>query len=260
MGNAGRLIAVVAAVVLAVVATGAIAVYVRGIEQRAFEDAELVEVFVAQQDIPQGVTSANASEAGLIGRENLPRAAVPEGALTSLEQVDGLVTVERILAGEVLVIGRWGTTTDARIRAIEVPEGFEAVSVQVGIPPGVAGFIREGDRISLLATLETPDAAPGPAPDEEDAAAEQDATELRTQYLLQGIQVLSVGQRITTAEGTEGVEEPGGTVLLTLALEAEDVERLVFAIETASLYFTLLPEDAEPADTPGRDLATLFDE
>jgi hypothetical protein len=51
---------------------------------------------------------------------------------------------------------------------------------------------------------------------------------------------------------------PGGSVLMTVALEPEDAERLVFAIENASLYFTLLPEDAEPQDTPGRTLDDLF--
>lgn len=50
--SGGRVLAVVAAIVLAVIATIAITTYVRGIEQRAFEDAELVEVFVAQGEIP----------------------------------------------------------------------------------------------------------------------------------------------------------------------------------------------------------------
>jgi high-affinity Fe2+/Pb2+ permease len=55
--SASKTIAVVLALVLAGLATFAIFTYVRGIEQRAFEDAELVEVFVAQDVIAEGVSS-----------------------------------------------------------------------------------------------------------------------------------------------------------------------------------------------------------
>lgn len=254
--TAGKAIAGLLAVVLAFVATIAIYSYVQGIEQRAFEDAELVEVFVAQETIPQGLSVSAASEAGLIARENAPRGTVPEGALGSLDQVEGLVTESRILAGEVVVRDRWVDPQQVSDAVLEIPEGFEAISVQVGIPPGVAGFIRAGDQVSLVATVAQPDTV---TEDEEGEPIEVEAGEVRTQYLLQSIDVLSVGQRVTTEQGEDGVAEGGGSVLLTVALEPEDVERLVFAIGNAELYFTLLPEDAEPQDTPGRTLADLFD-
>jgi pilus assembly protein CpaB len=254
MGNAGRTIAVVAAVVLALIATAAITMYIRGIEARAFDDAEMVEVFVAQEEIPAGITAGSASEAGAIDREDRPRVSVPAGAIASLEEIAGLVTADPILQGEVLVRGRWVDPADARATGIEIPEGFEAISVQVGIPPGVAGFIRAGDEVSLIATLT------GAAPDEEDDEDGVDqADETRSQYLLQGIEVLAVGQRVATAEDGDDIQEGTGQVLMTVALEPADAERLVFAIENASLYFTLLPEDAEPADTPGRTFGNLFD-
>jgi hypothetical protein len=70
---------------------------------------------------------------------------------------------------------------------------------------------------------------------------------------------LSVGQRVITEEGEDGVRSSEEQVLLTVALEPLDVERAVFAIENAELYFTLLGEDAEPQETPGRTLADLFE-
>jgi pilus assembly protein CpaB len=123
--------------------------------------------------------------------------------------------------------------------AFEIPEGFEAIAVEVGIPPGVAGYIRGGDRVSLIATVE----APGDDHTTTDGTVTEEPGEIRSQYLLQGIEVLAVGQRTTE---TEGEQAPQSSVLMTVALEPEDAERLVFAIENASLYFTLLPEDAEP--------------
>lgn len=253
----GRAAAIVASLVLAAVATFAIWSYIQGIEDRAMADAEPVEVFVAEQEIPAGITAGQAGEAGLIERSTVPRGNVPDGAIGSLDQISGLVTDAPILPGEVLVRGRWVDPEEAEAGAmLEIPEDFEAVSVQVGIPPGVAGFVRPGDQVSLIVTTETP----GDTILQEDGTQIEEAGEVSTQYLLQGIQVLSVGQRITTEEGEEDVSEDGGNVLLTVALEPEDAERLVFAIENASLYFTLLPEDAEPADTPGRSLDNLFDD
>lgn len=255
--SAGKAIAALFAVVLAFVATIAIYSYVQGIEQRAFDDAELVEVFVAQELIPEGLSVTAASEAGLIARENAPRATVPDGALGSLDQVEGLVTESRILPGEVVVRDRWVDPDEVSDAVLDIPAGFEAVSVQVGIPPGVAGFVRAGDQVSLLATVTQPEVTV----EEDEAtgeAAEAAADEVLTQYLLQGIDVLAVGQRVVTEEGEDGMAADGGAVLLTVALEPEDVERLVFAIGNAELYFTLLPEDAEPVDTPGRTLQDLF--
>jgi pilus assembly protein CpaB len=243
---AGKTIAVVLALLLAIVATVAIFMYVRGIEERAFEDAELVEVFVAQGPIEAGTSASEAGDSGLIARDTAPRGNVPVGAITDLGQIEGLVALERILTGEIVLRERWGTVADAAV-AFEIPEGHEALAVQVGIPPGVAGYIRAGDRVSLIATVA--------APADTDGEVTEGQAALRSQYLLQGIEVLSVGQRRAEA-GDEDV--PGGSVLMTVALVPEDAERLVFAIENASLYFTLLPEDAEPQDTPGRTLDDLF--
>jgi pilus assembly protein CpaB len=247
---AGKTIAVVLALVLAVVATIAIFLYVQGIEERAFENAELVEVFVAQGTIDAGTSAAAAGDAGLIARDTAPRGNVPDGAITSLDQIDGLVAIDRVLEGEILLRGRWGTTEDVSV-GFEIPEGFEAIAVEVGIPPGVAGYIREGDRVSLIATIE----APGPITTDADGTVTEEPGEVRSQYLLQSIEVLAVGRRTTQAEGEQ---QPQSNMLMTVALQPEDAERLVFAIENASLYFTLLPEDAEPQDTPGRTLDDLF--
>jgi len=254
--TAGKTLAVILALVLAAVATFAIFTYVRGLEQRAFEDAELVEVFVAQETIPAGITADGASEAGLIGRDSRPRATVPAEAITELDQLSGLVTEASVLPGEVIVRERWVDPTEV-VAEFEIPEGFEALSIQVEVPPGVAGFVRAGDRVSLVATLEPPPTITV----EEDGAVTEEPGEFRSQYLLQGIEVLTVGQLVVTEEGEDGVERPTEQVLMTVALEPADVERAVFAIQNqdAELYFTLLPEDAEPAETPGRTLTDLFD-
>ena len=125
--------------------------------------------------------------------------------------------------------------------------------MQVGIPAGVAGFIRAGDLVSLIATVETP----GVTTTDADGNVSEEPGEVRTQYLLQGIEVLAVGRRTVAAE--EDDQAPIDSVLLTIALQPEDAERTVFAVENALLYFTLLPDGADPQGTPGRTIDDLFD-
>jgi pilus assembly protein CpaB len=248
--SAGKTVAVVLALLLALGATIAIFLYVRGIEERAFEDAELVEIFVAQGPIEAGTSATDAGDAGLIARETAPRGNVPPGAIATLDQIDGLIAVDPILTGEILLRERWGTTEDVEA-AFEIPEGFEALAVRVGMPPGVADFIRAGDLVSLIATLETPGATTTDA----EGNVTEEPGEVRTQYLLQGIEVLAVGRQTVAPEDDQALID---SVLLTVALQPEDAERVVFAIENASLYFTLLPDGADPQDTPGRTIDDLF--
>jgi pilus assembly protein CpaB len=261
--SVGKTIAIVVALLLALGATIAIFLYVRGVEERAFEDAELVEVLVAQGPIEAGTTGVGASDAGLIARDSAPRANVPPGAVTSVDQIEDLVATDPILTGEIILRERWGTTAEVAV-ALDIPEGFEAVAVEVGVPPGVAGYVAAGTQVSLLATIESPvdeDPSPG-VTDEGDAEAVDEGeqtvpVEVRTQYLLQGIEVLAVGQRQVQTEEQEGTVS---SVLMTLAVQPEDAERLVFAVQNGTVYFTLLPEDAEPVETPGRTFGDLFDD
>lgn len=262
---AGKSIAIVVAVLLAALATWAIFSYVQGIEQRAFDDAELVEVFLAEQEIPAGQSAQQASQLGSIVRDNLPRTAIPDGAIGQLEQINDLVALERILPGEIIVQPRWGQPEDVATSTFEIPEGHEAISVQVGLVPGVAGYVGAGDRVSMIAHLELPQEEDEDAVDEDGEPIPPSINDFLAQYLLQDVEVLAVGPRPASqpAEGDgepAAEEEAGGSVLLTVALEPEDAEKLVFAINNANLHFTLLPEDAEPADTPGRTLDDLFDD
>lgn len=233
----GRIVAVVAAVVLAAVAAIAIFVYVQGIEERAFGEAELVDAYVAAGDIEAGIDAPDITEQGLIEIRQVPRTTLPEGYITSLQEISDLRTNARILQGEVLS----GERFDDPVRAIgrlDIPEGFEAISVQVATPPGVGGFVRPDDRVSLIVTIE----------DEDEV--------MRSQYLLQDILVLAIGRDTTS----DVIPDPGevDSVLFTLAVEPEDAERLVFGTEQGSLWFTLLPEGAEPGSTPGRTRQNLF--
>lgn len=233
---------------LAAAATILIVNYVRTADERAREAEELTEVFVAQEDIAAGTSADEAIAQGLIARDEVPSRAVPTGAVAELSQIEGNIATVDIVDGEVIVSQRFGTTVTETGGRLNVPDGLQAVSVQVSVVPGVAGFIEPNDTVSVLGTVEAAD------PEDEEGPAT-----MRTQYLLQNAVVLAVGQRVVTGENAPRINRSDENYIFTLALEPEDVEKLVFANSEGSVTFTLLPDDEQPeADTPGRSAQNAF--
>jgi pilus assembly protein CpaB len=265
-----RVIAIVLAVILAAVAAYALFSYIRGVETRTQEDFEPVEAYVAADLIPAG-TSASAAVAGnLVEQRSVPAVAVPEGAVGDLAQLEGTVAVADILPGEVLRADRFGTDVVAPRGLREIPQDKEAIAVEVGVAQGVAGFIAPGDQVSVIAEVVIPEEGAAPAEPVEGEAAPPPVEPIQsvfTQYLLQDVEVLAVGRRVVT-EGEDQVQQTE-QMLMTLALDPEDAERLVFAWNNGTLHFTLLPPEVEgseipplerPVETPGRSLDTIFED
>ena len=78
-----------------------------------------------------------------------PAALVP-GAIGSLTQLDGATFTQNFAADQ--QITQLGVQL-ANNRTFTIPEGFEAVAVQLEFVPGVAGYVSPGDRINLFGTV-----------------------------------------------------------------------------------------------------------
>lgn len=241
-----RTIALVLAVALAALATIALISYVRGLEDKAFEGTEVVDVFVAKQDIPAGVSGDTASQQGLLIGTSVPAKVVPEGAIKSIQEISGRIAAVQIFKDEIIVGARFVTPGAAVKGVLPIPQGRQAISVQVGTPQGVAGFIQPGDQVSLIAKI----SRPGTGAQGGDIA----------RFLLQRVDVLAVGARVVGASVPAAGEAPVDVAccLLTLALTPGQAEQLVLASLNGQLHFTLLPEGSQPANTPGRTLTNLF--
>lgn len=240
-----RTTAVVFAVVLAGMATVALAGYIRGIEVKAIESQEPVQAYVAREVIPAGKSGEAAAAENLIARVAVPRKVLAEGAVLSLAEIKDRIAAVNILKGEQILKERFVPKGQAR-GILTIPADREAYSVEVAVPPGVAGFVQAGDHVSIVAKLDVP----GP-----------NGPETRVQYLLKDIQVLAVGQRVVTTETREGDRQQTqqqGRVLLTLALTPVEIEKLAFAVLQGEIHFTLLPPGAQPTDTPGRTRGSAF--
>ena len=261
----GRAVAIIVALLLALVGAFLIWRYVSTADQRAFEGAELVDVFVAAGGIPQGMTANQAVSQDLVDTSQVPRVNLPPDSVVSLEDISGLAATGPIYTGAVLVSPQWGDPT-LITSDLDIPPDRIAMSLQVGIPQGVSGHIVVGDEIGIIGhlTIEPQTAAIIGSDgsivleDPDDEGAEEVS---QSRFVASNLEVLSVGRRVIVEnQDGENQDEIQQTeqVLLTLAVTPEEAERLSFTNFEGQMYFTLLPDDFVMPETTGQTADTLF--
>jgi pilus assembly protein CpaB len=105
------------------------------------------------------VAAANIPAETLITGDMVVLKDVPEGsahadAAVNLESVVGSIAVEPIVAGEQVLTARLGVQGEgADSLSYELEKGYRAISVAVNEVTGVSGFIEEGDRVDVVASV-----------------------------------------------------------------------------------------------------------
>lgn len=230
----GRGLVVLLALVLATLATAGVFLYANGVKEEA-RTGEMVAVVVSKVDIP-----ANSDLNALIKQDQfkiiqVPKVAVVDGAVTSVDQLRDKNNSLAILAGEQIPVARIQGEGTVPGGTLGIPDGHEAINVAVEAPRAVAGAIGVGDFLTIYGTFsgfETPAGKKIPT---------------MTTVLVPQVEVLAVYQPNYGDSGnlgTTGSQRGSGTVSLTLALTPVDAQRMVFTMETASVWFGLLPPNA----------------
>jgi Flp pilus assembly protein CpaB len=209
-----------------------------------------VTVVVGTEDIPAGSLADDLITAGKLHTIEIPAAQLTPGAIQSLNQLAGAEFVQGFAKEQQII----STGLKLQNRTFKIPEGYEAVAVQIDFVAGAAGYVNPGDRINLYG-LYTTATASRPAP--------------RAELLLTNVEVLDVDLTIPPRRGTSPSDPTqataqrasGTTVTYLLALRTTDAEKVIFTTEFASFYATLTADKAPPAGpTPGRDAGSVLDE
>jgi pilus assembly protein CpaB len=256
-----RLSLLAIAVVVALLGTVAVFSYVSRMESSTLAGAEPVDVLVAAQQIPSG-TSADAVAGGqLVQVLSVPRKAVPEGALSTLDGIGAQTLVSDVYAGEMLLRAKFADQT-SRTGALLIPEDKIAISVELGDPQRVAGFVVPGSEVAVFATVEKRTASVTATATQDGDTAQVDATaevdDRYTQLLLPRTSVIAVGPATLRPEEREEGDEAVGTAVLTVAVTQEEAEKLVHGVRTGELYFGLLNSTSKTEAKTGVDATNLF--
>lgn len=205
-----RVLAAVAAVLLAAAGAWVILGYVRGADARAQASEALTDVLVVTAEVPSGTPVSDV--AGSVTTEQVPSRLVDSSVLTDLSSVSGLVTTAELLPGELLQSGRFGDADARRADgSMPAPTGTEEVSVTLERQRAAGGTVAVGDLVGVLGTYESINGGGEVA------------------FRLDGVTVTRIA----------APADPDGVYTITLALPQEGAAAVVSAQSSATLWLSL---------------------
>ncbi|MFJ6001423.1 Flp pilus assembly protein CpaB [Arthrobacter sp. NPDC092385] len=242
-----RLLAGVAAVVLALVGALMLYGYAQGAEARAVEGLDPVNVLVVATAVPIGTPSEELMP--FLTTQSLPATAVGASALKDLNASTGKVTAVELMPGEQLLAERLVDPDDAAVAgSVDVPEGLQEVSFTIEPDRAVGGKIGPGDLVGVFISLET-------------GGLEEEADVPTTKLALHKILVTSV-QRAPTAVAVDPAADPeaqaraeaealpSGSLMLTVAVDTAQATRIVHANQNATLWLSKETAATVEGDSP----------
>jgi pilus assembly protein CpaB len=243
MGRRAALL--IAAVLIAATGTALILLYVQGIDARAAEGQEQVQVLTATELIDTGERMSEAQEAGKIVNTEVARDDVVAGAVSSAESLADQVALAPIYPGEQILPQKFGQP--GKEEALSIPDDRIAISVNLTDPARVAGFVNPGSRVAIFVSAD-------PKLLKDDGTSQE--LPAVTRVLLPNVQVVGVGQttvQTTTTKNEEGKEttEEIPRAILTIAVSQDEAEKVIFGARNGELAFALRTDKSDVTDSPG---------
>ncbi len=246
-----RLIILIVAVGLGLIAALGAARYLDAERQRLLRDNEMVDVLVAMQDLPGGMTSEEILKKKYVETREIPRQFVAEGAISSAAALEGKVVASAVSKDEQITRARFKFPAEVGLSS-STPQGYLALSIPYEAARGVGGLLKPGDQVAVFATLD---------PDEKTS---------QTQIIIPKAKVLAVGQALQAEEVAVESAPSGGLMsssggssgpgTITLALAPTDAEKVVFAQEKGKVWLGLFaPTDTTSPVTSGVSYRQVLD-
>ena len=141
------------AVALAAVAALLTSFYVTSYKRHVQRGEDHVTVLVAKKDISEGTSGADVGS--MLAPLDVPRKSVVPGAISSADQLAGLVATKPTLEGEQVTTRRFSPRTDVGVRA-QLAGTLRALSLEGDQNQLLAGTLKNGDSVDFVAALKKP--------------------------------------------------------------------------------------------------------
>jgi len=266
-----RGLVVALALLLALGATAAVFLYVNGVKDNAISSGEVSTVIVSTQVIPANSSLNPLIDNGVFEERTIPKDAVVEGAITSLDQLRNRTAVSPILANEQIPAERLSGGQQAQGGALGICNDCVALSIDVDAPNGVGGNVHAGDNITLYATFDnlkvfqsTRDLLQALTGKGTPAQQQASATSPTVQFppftmtlepTVKVLQIVNPTSSSSSSSDSTDQKEINGTITATLDVPKEDAEFVVHAAEKGSLWFGLLPPDQVGLQLPAQSVS-----
>ena len=235
-----RIIAASVAILVALASGVLLLGYVRSADTRAMAGMRTEKVLVVVAPIPKG-TAGDALGKSVALRE-LPATAVVSGALASTSGLKGKLSTSDLQVGEQLLSSRFAAPVAAKAEITSVPKGFSEVSVLLDPDRAVGSNLSPGYRVGVFISLGD-DVSKG-------------TTHLAlNQVLVTRVQGTTAKQAAQTSDSNSGkggggsAPVPDGSLMVTLAVSANDAEQVVFAAEYGHIWLSLENKNSTNSNT-----------
>jgi pilus assembly protein CpaB len=256
-----RIIAIVAAAVLAAVGAGAVLLYLRTADARALNGKQVRSVLVAAKQIPAGTTGRTLTDKGYVRKVQMPAETLPDDAVQDVgADLQALVTTATVQRGQLLLRVMFGTAVSSS-SGMAIPDGKLAVAARVKATVFGPGAVRAGVKVAIFYTY-TPAADDKRGTVSGGGLSRAGTVSAVTRLLMTDVEVLSIGSAIngdapaTNANATS----PSGDLAVTFALSQHDAERLAHAVVLGgAINIGLLGDSSGVQPDPGVDNSGLFE-
>jgi Flp pilus assembly protein CpaB len=217
------------AVGLALVAALLTTFYVANYKRHVRQSESTATVFVAKRDIPQGTNGADLIKNGWITTQQAVQRTVVPGAISNPDQVRNLITRQDIFTGEQVSLRRFADHAEQGVR-VQLHGALRGISLP-GTPDALlAGTLRDGDHVDLVANLRTGDCS----------------TCFAARAVARDVLVLRAP---TTPTGASRVASTDTSVMLAVN-DRSEAQKIWYAVQNSSGWTLALRPVSKAVDSP----------
>lgn len=190
-------------------------------------------VYVATKKLAAGASGNDLIKDKAVEARRIPVTEQAPDAITSAVQLEGRLLGQDVEIGSQLRQSMLKSAT-VRRESVDIPEGMQAVAVQIPFVPGVAGYVGVDDRVNVYGIIKS---APGGQ---------------TVRLVLSNVQVLDVSAEVAPRRASDPATERTGATAITylLALNPTDAGKVVFLSSYESMYMTLVPKGQAASSAP----------
>lgn len=271
-----KAVGLLAALAMAVFGTFLLVLFVRDAEGRAVAGELRVDVLVVQEAIPAGTPVELIEDK--VALEQVPAKVKTDGALEELTDLSGLLTAVDLLPGEQVLAARFVEPDLLTRTRVAMPEGLVEVTISLDPARAVGGTLFPGERVVVFSSFEPFEIGGAPVGEtpEGDPLVEIDGilvpidtkTPNATRIILEEILVTNVQvEELPVVEEADGevtasrrALAPSGNLLISVAIEPADAERLVFTAEHGTVWLGRQTTDIDLSDTQLQTRGRIYED
>ena len=234
-----RIGGLIAAVLLALVGAIIVILYANGADSRAAEGQKVVKVYIVRYEIPAGTPTADIGDRAI--KKEIPKNVVASGAITKLSEIKGLVAGAVLVPGEQLVRARFTTPSayQATGASVAVPTNLLTTTISLPADRAVGGVLTPGSTVAVIASFSSEGTVP------------TQTGIIMQKVLVTNVQVSDPASAASEQTSPEDPNLPGtspqGNILITLAMPASEISRLLYAAEHGTIWLAADPRTAPNA-------------